>query len=143
MALGETQNGTVSMKQTDKASPAAATAAVINGSSNIAEKNQKLAKQVMTSSPITIIGINIWFLFVWTIEHWVCVLKMEKSRFLNEIWKTDFPSLKWNRFIDDSAVNGLFIVSIAIGVHISTQSVPPIVLISKEPKKPTCKMTEK
>lgn len=45
MALGETQNGTVSMKQTDKAS-----AAVINGSSNIAEKNQKLAKQVMTSS---------------------------------------------------------------------------------------------
>lgn len=50
MALGETQNGTVSMKQTDKASPAAATAAVINGSSNIAEKNQKLAKQVMTSS---------------------------------------------------------------------------------------------
>lgn len=46
MALGETQNGTVSMKQTDKASAAA----VINGSSNIAEKNQKLAKQVMTSS---------------------------------------------------------------------------------------------
>lgn len=44
MALGETQNGTVSMKQTDKAS------AVINGSSNIADKNQKLAKQVMTSS---------------------------------------------------------------------------------------------
>lgn len=43
MALGETQNGTVSMKQTNKA-------AVINGSNNIAEKNQKLAKQVMTSS---------------------------------------------------------------------------------------------